>query len=562
MVVKKIHIKKALFAVIAILLCTSLGETHKTDAAAIADENVMVDYVYDTLTVTTAVDNIIYYTDTYTDDHTKWYTCEVRNGKASFDISWVKNTVTVRLYICGDVQDKIISKDITWQETFGATFVGSLRATDITEAETWKAKYAAYPKFSEDTGYFIFTVKTNGRATSYFKLDTIEWRKGDTGVWRPFSELDLKEMYIKGINLSFRIKAVNDVKVTDGAGTRIEDGTRTSTVAKVQVSKLASPPNTKLDFTSMTVDLKNGLEFSYDKSSWILIPLYSKYGNTSDVYITDAVRDAAIAPIETTERHSKALLQTALQIPLNTQITKAALTPFGRFTMYQDDAGNDAGIILYVRTAGTERKTASKINEIHIPFVAQGNAPANVFTCEFAQTAAFTGSAIVTNTSTTETYQFAIVQAATHPSLADLDVSENGLKWITLKPGKTTKIVQTNDFYIVYRIPGTNTTLPSAYTATGLIKPTEQITYAKINSSVFQIGKKLVAITNGNMSSSTLHYTWQRRASLTEGDWENIAGVDAPEYEMTTDDELKYIRVVISNASSSRASDHVGPVMR
>lgn len=55
----------------------------RRDAAAtvIADGDIFVDYDYETITVDTAQDTVIYFTDVYSDDLEKWYSCEVRNGQ-------------------------------------------------------------------------------------------------------------------------------------------------------------------------------------------------------------------------------------------------------------------------------------------------------------------------------------------------------------------------------------------------------------------------------------------------------------------------------------------------
>ncbi|MBP3579325.1 MAG: hypothetical protein J6K15_14575, partial [Lachnospiraceae bacterium] len=89
---------------------------------ASADEipaaNIEVDYVNETVTVETDEDEIIYFTEVYNKDVNRWDECEVRNGKAVFDISWIVSNKTVRLYICGDKNKDVVSVDITWEENF------------------------------------------------------------------------------------------------------------------------------------------------------------------------------------------------------------------------------------------------------------------------------------------------------------------------------------------------------------------------------------------------------------------------------------------------------------
>ena len=119
---------KRIGKVIAFLLLLTLavsGVTGKPTGATIdAGKDVQIDYINETMTVTTTQDSVIYFTDTYYADISRWEQCEVRNGKAVFDISWVSDHKTVRLYLCGDVQNTIVSKDVTWKEELKVDFVG------------------------------------------------------------------------------------------------------------------------------------------------------------------------------------------------------------------------------------------------------------------------------------------------------------------------------------------------------------------------------------------------------------------------------------------------------
>ena len=234
--------KLASFALVLVLVLT--GAVGLLAMAADKEQGfetsaIDVDYINETITVMVAdgttyptlnpedMDTIVYYTDRYTKDVTRWNACEVRervtqdeNGNeikeavAVFDISWIDDNKDVRMYLCGnEINTKVVAVDIIWEEDFNVEFTGTLLTTDITEAETWQQIYKNYPNFSEDTGYFIFTLEENNREASYFDLDTILWRKGSDGVWRPFNELDLREMNIRGIKLEFRVQASNSKEV-------------------------------------------------------------------------------------------------------------------------------------------------------------------------------------------------------------------------------------------------------------------------------------------------------------------------------------------------------------
>ena len=177
---KKIKLGRIIVAglLFAMLLVGAFRLTASADE--IPAENIAVDYVNETVTVETAQDEIIYFTEVYNKDVSRWDECEVRNGKAVFDISWIASNKTVRLYLCGDVNKDVVSVDITWEEDFGVKFTGTLLTTDITEAYEWKQVYAGYPNFTEDTGYFIFTIDQNGRDMSYFNLEISSGVKATT----------------------------------------------------------------------------------------------------------------------------------------------------------------------------------------------------------------------------------------------------------------------------------------------------------------------------------------------------------------------------------------------
>lgn len=453
-----------IIACVALFSAFLLGMMHHRAVAAIdTGADILVDYVNETMTVTTTQDSVIYFTDIYYPDMSRWEACEVRDGKAVFDISWVKDTKTVRMYLCGDVQDTIVSKDITWKEMLNVVYTGTLLSSDITEAERWKTEYAKYPKFSIDTGYFIFTLDRDGRDTSYFDLQTIEWRKGDDGAWRAFSELDLKEMNIKGIELQFRVKAVND--------TATNAGTRNSTVAAVKVVKLASAPQTALNPNTMAVSVKNGQEISLDKKNWVLIPDYNKKLGEEDYLITQAERAAAITTIMTTKRVAGLSLHQLLGISGNETLSYASLTAkYPNKFVYTDDK---TAIILYVRSAGTSKKAASKIAEVEIPLTDAAMVPVKdalsiTNTSTSATANAKSGVTIVNHSD--DKYQVAVITPEEYALITDknnIDVTQ--YYWHSIKGGKILKLTRTKvpeGSYLMYRIAGEEDGLASTYIIT------------------------------------------------------------------------------------------------
>lgn len=563
---KSIIGKLTIFAVL--LLFAVVGTMRLTaTAGSINPANVTVDYINETVTVTTNTDEIVYFTEVYNKDISRWDACEVRNGKAAFDISWVNSNKTVRLYLCGDVNTEVISVDITWEEDFNVAFCGTLLTTDITEAETWKAVYEKYPNFSEDTGYFIFTLKENGRDMSYFKLENIEWRKGDDGVWRKYSELDLKEMNIRGISLEFRVVA--------------DEESRASSTAKISVSRLTSAPLILVNPDTMTVGIKNGMEFSFDKKEWIMVPEYNKKYGTEDYLITEETREAAIEKIYTNQRFSAVLMQELLktQAPgftMNTPMSKDNLTKD-----YADVLDfTDEGIVLYIREIGTARKAASKIREVVIPYAPNDMAIAEAGALKFSygESKTNTGGIVVENT-TKYKYQVGVITAEEWAEIEDdQDIDLSSMKWTSIRGGKTLKISNKKvpkDSYLIYRIAGEDGQLPSTYAIYGPMAYNE-LTYVGIAAGKKAAGETMEAVVSTNFTKKAdgtyegLTFQWQRCADVKAeaAQWENIPGATNPVYELTNEDATYYVRVVVTNQVEVSGikkeivmhTDHEGPI--
>lgn len=558
-------------------------------ATAIPVANVDVDYSYETITVETD-DTYVYYTDKYTKDVSKWSACEVRDGKAVFDISWITANKTVRLYLCGDKNTDVISVDIVWEEDFDVEFTGTLLSTDITEAETWQKVYKKYPNFSEDTGYFIFTLRKEGRDNSYFpeeSLDTIQWRKGDDGVWRPFAELDLKEMNIRGIKLEFQIVADNTK----------DKPARASSIAGVTVSKLLSEPSVNVSADAVTVSVKNGMEFSFDRETWMMVPAYSKKYGTYDRFVDETTRENAIETIYTAERVSSVLMQELIQafdadFAMNTPMDMTSLKDA---TDIPDEAFTDDGLKVYVRDIGTRKKAASKIAEVYIPYAAEDKAEAKEDALKFSygESRTNTGGIVVENLTEDVKYQVGVitpdsddyskvVDYVTNKTDAEkYDIDLSNIKWTGVKGGKMFKIANKKvpeDSYLVYRIAGEDGYLPSSYLFYGPMEY-DQLTYAGIVAPKKINGQIATAVVSTNLYDETgeelltnagLTFTWERCDDIKADEpvWEEITGANDEEYEFADGDKGYYIRVKVVQEVKANGeditiemySDEVGPI--
>ncbi len=583
-----------LYAFFAVFLFAGVMKMTVLAAGAIAQENVSIDYVYETVTVETTKDEVIYYTETYYPDLSRWDACEVRNGKAVFDISWINEEKTVRLYLCGDVQKEVVSINLTWQEEFGAKFVGTLLVADITEVQAWKEAYKAYPKFTEDTGYFIFTLEENKRDNYYFDLDTIQWRKGDDGVWREFSELDLKEMSMRGIKLEFRIKAKNQEDTTNTKATTVltNSGTRASSIAKATVGKSPDAPEVGVNTDIMTIEVRNGQEFSVDKENWTLIPTYSRrYGD--ELYLVNKdQRNDAISEIYTSKRITGLLIQQVLGMNANKEMTKEELEN-GNFDFEVDKNENKIGIIVYVREAGIEKKAASLVKEVVVPFVDLTVAKADEADLRITYGESKTGNGgIICENISTKTYpngegvkyQIAILTPEQYAEYAnkldDIDVSQ--LKWTNIKQGRTLKLANKKveeGSYLLYRIAGEGGNLPSTYLISDEIRY-DKITYIGFASmSKNMVGQTLEAVLSTNVKAEDVNYEWQRykpaqnevvdlEGNVDALNWEAITIATDEDnnpatYQLTAEDAGCYIRVKVTDkddTNNTKTSEVIGPI--
>ncbi len=518
-------------------------------------------------------DTEIYFTDVYSSDISKWYKCELRNNVALFDISWARNNADVKIYICGDVHTRVSSIVIKWQETLSVKFTGTLLATDITDSELWKRKYAepAYADhFGEDTGYFIFFKKVNNRDQTYPDLENIEWRKDTTGNWHDFSSLDPHEMEIRGGALEFRIKSLSQENDANGIGRRA------SSVARYTLAKILPGPVVNVTMTDGTINLKNGQEFSLDGVNWTLIPAYGTNATTTEPTVPSSDRLTAISPITTSARVTKFLAQQALGL-----VNSAAIT---------------AESTLYVRTAGASRAAASRVTEITIPVTGTiSDAEFNNITVEYVQSKSGNGGIQVSNAND-EDFQVAVITpkdavrfgltgfpnagaAVQTSSFTNLPVTS--MSWTTLKANSYTKIAYSravSGSIVVIRKTGTKTALPSPYRiCSPSLDYSEALTYAFISGSP-KLGYALTANPSSNLSAklaanpSDFTFTWECAASKNATAWTVIEGVGNSKTLTISDDvpdgatyesvyaqtHHKYVRVTITYKGKSMTSTAVG----
>lgn len=545
--------KKA--AMLTVLLCALtvffLKMPERAEAAGNAtmlpDTSIRVDYQYEFMEVTAGQNTVIYYSDNA--NAAEWESMPVRNGKAVFDISWVKSGVTTRIYLHGDKDTLVTARYINAEEKLSADFVGDISAADVVDIDKWKAVYDNYPNFSSETGYILFFTKQGGAATAFFDVDQIEWKKESTGNWQPFEKLNLAQMNAKGVTLFFRIKAVNDADSDDGIS-----GRRYSSEAKVILQKIAMSPSVNVNNASMSLGIRNGMEYSLDKVKWYLVPVYGKSATSDAVSVPVIPFDV----LPTTNRRV-----TSLAVPLvlgtdaNAKIDKSLITANpGKYQYEVDEDGEITGIYVYVRTAASERKAASKIAEVLVPFGSAAPNVTNDITLKYQNTKSGTSGVVLTNNTTAinpTIYQYAIVDDPATLTAEDL----SGLKWSTLKAAKTLKVSSSKALpgqYFIFRVaPENKEELPSNFEAYPYPIQYDKVSYAAISTTSLYPGGVISAVTSNNAISGDITYTWERSQKLT-GEYVKITsgvGYANSKYTIKEEDIGYYIRVVISNTSST-----------
>lgn len=536
-----------LAAALTVLLCRGNVAKAAGGATMLPDSSIRVNYQNETMEVDLGSNTEIYYSESAVANN--WELAPITGTKAVFDISWIKPGTTTRIYLKGDKDSVVTARYINAQESLTVQFVGDLSAADVVDIDDWKNVYKNYPTFSNETGYLLFFLKQGGVGTAYFDMTAIEWKKGDTGNWRPFAELDLAQMGAKGGVLNFRIKAVNDEDTTDK-----KSGKRYSSTAKLTLQKKAAAPVVNVNNASFSATIRNGMEFSLNKKDWYLIPVYDR-SSTSDV-ISLPVVDFAILPT-TNVRVASIAIPLIMNVSANTKIDDTLLTTYpSRYTAEYDDGGNPIGIRVYVRTAASSKKSASKMMTLLIPFATGTPDLANDITLEYQQGKTGTGGLILTNNTTTDTptdYQYAIVDDPTALTAEELSL----VTWSNLKASKSVKVGNSKALpgqYVIFRVASSGKdSLPSDFVAYPNPICYDKVTYAAFSSTSLYPGGVMTAVTSNNAIAGAITYRWEKSSTAT-GTYTKITegtGYAASQYTIKDSDVGSYIRVVIGNTSAS-----------
>lgn len=166
----------------------------------------------------------------------------------AIDFSWVAPTTEQAIVIKGEdnVQSRVVLKE-------------RARRLDVS---------ISYDKMSglakTDTIARLLNIMSSaGTGESPIDYTDLEWKKGENGSWKDTSLLTvalLEKLQIKGADLYFRIKAVND----ETSATNFPDGTggrRISKEVRLRVTKKASPVVVGIDGEEFTANIRYGKEY-------------------------------------------------------------------------------------------------------------------------------------------------------------------------------------------------------------------------------------------------------------------------------------------------------------
>lgn len=126
-----------------------------------------------------------------------------------------------------------------------------------------------YTLTSNSIAPLLNIMTTAGTSAEPITFNDLEWKKGDNGKWKDINLLtvtQLEKYQIKGTDLYFRIKAVNDITRTDPVSGKLINpdgsrGRRASSQTKVKINKKVTAMVVGIDGSKFTADIRYGKEY-------------------------------------------------------------------------------------------------------------------------------------------------------------------------------------------------------------------------------------------------------------------------------------------------------------
>lgn len=206
-----------------------------------------VDYYDENIEINNNGNNRIYFATENEAASDKWDVIKVEGGSDGFttiDISWLSPRSENVLVFRGDVypQEKrvtLLPQAKKLEVTIDYSNIGSLQKTD-------------------NIGNLLNIMTSEGNANDPIRFSDLQWRKGENGNWKAISLLtvaELEKLQIRGTDLYFRLRAIND---DGGNGT---DGRRASQAVKLKIAKKEIAQTVNVDGSKFTADIGYGEEY-------------------------------------------------------------------------------------------------------------------------------------------------------------------------------------------------------------------------------------------------------------------------------------------------------------
>ncbi len=327
---------------------------------------------------------------------------------AVIDISTMNKKTKSVIYVKDSADGSAVQKDIIPQELLKVSYTGSFGTETADTA--YKAAYADYSSFTDETGYIRFT----SSGADFLDLGSIEWKLSPSGDFQPLSELNLEYYKALGAILIFRINTGDEL---------------ISNEVKIRVNKQTIAPNVKIDGNKLTISLKDTMEYRVQAAD-------GSYGDWTDPVFAEGKTSGSIA-LEDLE----------------------GMTADGIVNGFPE-------LFIQVRNKITEKKFASRINTIDILASDTPEEGADGISVSRVNIADISGGLLIKNNSDI-VYQVAVIdksQAGSVSSFIDtIDLNaksgETGyVKLKSIKAGQSIKVAYSSfssfadSYAVIYRI--------------------------------------------------------------------------------------------------------------
>ena len=326
----------------------------------------MVDYQNENIIVDNNGNSKLYFATENDAARNSWETMPVDTGATSeIDISWVSPTTEQVIVVKGEdgIQRRVILKERARKLEVSISYD---RMTSLSKTDSIAS--------------LVNIMSSAGTGNEPISFSDLEWRKGENGSWKDTSSLtvaQLEKLQLKGADLYFRIKAMNDTSAKDGT-----KGRRVSKEIRMKIAKKASPVVAGVDGEDFTAEIRYGREYRVT------------HGGVTYNWVKVTDRTVREVPLELIVNNGKNGLTADKSFP---------------------------GMVIEIREYATAQAAASKIKEIELkpqriltgPII-KGSAPANADESDPKIYVSYNGSANISITipsaSGDNPYQYCIVK--------------------------------------------------------------------------------------------------------------------------------------------------------